>query len=441
MFKFNDTMPVSFDDALPEAVDVVVIGGGVIGISTAWYLRQHGLSVLVCDKGRVAGEQSSRNWGWVRVTLRDPDEVPIAMDSLRCWEEISGSIEDDTGFARQGILMLAQSDGELAACDDWMNTAAEYGVDTRLFSQAEVAKHIDLPHGKWRGGMVTPSDCRAEPFKAVPAIARGVQKRGGLIRESCAVRALDMQAGKVAGVVTEHGLVKASAVVCAAGVWSNMFLGNLGVSFPQLPVRGTVVRTAPAPEIYGGAVALTDIFVRRRQDGGYTVASEAFDHTIGSNSFRYFMKFMPAAFSGSEIGLRVGHPVAQPSLFVSHWGDGAAPFENTRVLNPAPCKDALRTIRRHLAKRVPQLADVEFAESWAGMVDATPDIVPVMDGIASHPGLFLASGFSGHGFGIGPGAGKVMANLVTGNDTGFDLTRFRFDRFSDGSKIIPGPAI
>jgi glycine/D-amino acid oxidase-like deaminating enzyme len=101
----------------------------------------------------------------------------------------------------------------------------------------------------------------------------------------------------------------------------------------------------------------------------------------------------------------------------------------------------LRKIRDHLARRVPQLADVEFAESWAGMIDATPDVVPVLDSIGSHPGLFLASGFSGHGFGIGPGAGKVMANLVTGRPTGFDLDRFRFSRFSDGSKIRPGPAI
>jgi glycine/D-amino acid oxidase-like deaminating enzyme len=98
-------------------------------------------------------------------------------------------------------------------------------------------------------------------------------------------------------------------------------------------------------------------------------------------------------------------------------------------------------IRQHLANRLPQLADVEFAESWAGMIDATPDIVPVMDQLESHPGLFLASGFSGHGFGIGPGAGKVMANLITGRATGFDLDRFRFSRFADGSKMRPGPAI
>jgi glycine/D-amino acid oxidase-like deaminating enzyme len=442
MFRFNDSMPVTFNDELPDSADVVVIGGGVIGISTAWYLREQGLSVLVCDKGRVAGEQSSRNWGWVRVTARDPAEVPIAQESLRCWDEISKSIDDDTGFTRQGILLLAETERDMADCEEWMKTAGEYGVDTRLLSASQVAEHVDGLQAGWRGGTITPSDARAEPFKAVPAIARGLQKRGGLIREDCAVRMLDVQAGAVAGVVTEAGTVKTQAVVCAAGAWSNLFLANHGIRFPQLTVRGTVVRTVAAPEIYAGAAGFKDIFLRRRQDGGYTVASEWFDHTIAANSFRYFFDFMPTLASGSHVGLRIGRDVTQRGFTARHW-DGAkvSPFEANRVLNPTPSEAGLRKIRDCLARRVPQLADVEFAEAWAGMIDATPDVVPVLDSIGSQPGLFLACGFSGHGFGIGPGAGKVMANVVTSRPTGFDLDRFRFSRFSDGSKIRPGPAI
>lgn len=442
MFRFNDKMPITFRDKLPGKVDVAVIGAGVIGISTAWYLRQQGLSVLVCDKGRVAGEQSSRNWGFVRVTVRDPAEVPIAQDSLRCWEEISQSLDEDTGFSRQGILLLAETDSEMADCEAWMKVAAEHGVDTKLLSAAEVGRQVQGLGSHWRGGIVTPSDARAEPFKAVPAFARGLQQRGGLIRENCAVRTLDIEGGKISGIVTEDGRVEASSVVCAAGAWSNLFLANLGVRFPQLALRGTVVRTAPAREIYPGAAGFKDVFVRRRQDGGYTLASEWFEHTIGANSFRYFRDFMPTLATGSHVSLRVGRDLTQRGCFASSWSAAdTSPFELHRVLNPAASRHGIQQIRRHLVKRVPQLADVEFAESWAGMIDATPDIVPVMDKLDSHPGLFLASGFSGHGFGIGPGAGKVMAKLVTGQDPGFDLDRFRFSRFSDGSKIRPGPAI
>lgn len=442
MFRFNDNMPIGFADELPEKVDVVVIGGGIIGISTAWYLLQLGLSVLVCDKGRIAGEQSSRNWGWVRAAFRDPGEAPIVLDSQRCWKEMSESLDDDTGFRNTGTLLLTDTDKGLARFDDWLITAREFGIDSQLLAPAEIGNFVDLPKARWSGGVITPGDCRAEPFLAVPAIARGVQKRGGLIREQCAVRTLDFEAGRVTGVITEAGRVKAQAVVCAAGAWSNLFLANLGITFPQLLVRNTVVRTESAPNVFDGAAGLEDIYIRRRLDGGYTVACEFNEHTIGPNSFRYFAPFLPAILDDSVIHLRVGSDVAQRSFLQRHWdGDSATPFERHRVLNPAPARDSLRIMRRNLAKRVPQLADTKFVESWAGMIDATPDIVPVMDNIESHPGLFLASGFSGHGFGIGPGAGKVMANLVTGNDPGFDLTRFRFSRFSDGSKMVPGPAL
>lgn len=442
MFLFNDNSPISFRDALPDAVDAVVIGGGVIGISTAWYLRERGLSVLVCDKGRVAGEQSSRNWGWVRVTGRDEAEVPVALDSVRCWKEISEALDEDLGLKQGGVLALAESDAEMADCEAWMEVAAKYDMDTRLFSRSEVTSVVDVPTARWQGGMVTPSDCRAEPFKAVPAIARGLQQRGGLVRENCAVRTLDIEAGRVAGVVTEQGRVRAQSVICAAGGWANMFLSNLDIDFPQLVLRGTVVRTAAAPEIFSGAMGLKDVYLRRRQDGGYTVATGLAEHTIGANSFRYFAKYLPAQTSGSEIAALVGNDATQQSFIRKRWnGDEAAPYEKHRVLNPAPSRDALRIIRQRLSKRVPAFADIEFAETWAGMIDATPDIVPVIDAIESCPGLFLGAGFSGHGFGIGPGAGKVMANLVTNNDPGFDLTRFRFSRFSDGSKIVPGPAL
>ena len=442
MFRFNDSMPVEFNDALPDKVDVAVVGAGVIGISTAWYLVEKGLSVLVCDKGRVAGEQSSRNWGWVRAAFRDAAEAPIVVDSQRCWREISGALDEDTGFHQGGTLTLTTTDKGLAEYDDWLEIAKQHGIDSRPLSRAEISKAIDVAEGDWRGGMITPGDCRAEPFKAVPAIARGLHKRGGLIRENCAVRTVDIEAGNVCGIVTEHGRVRADAVVFAGGAWSNLFLSNLGVSFPQLLVRNSVARTATAPKVFDGAAGLQDIYIRRRQDGGYTVACEFNEHTIGANSFRYMVPFLPALFSDSEIHLRVGSDAAQQSLLQKRWsGDDATLFEKHRVLNPAPSQRALKIMHRNLARRVPRLAGIEFVETWAGMIDATPDIVPVMDGIESHPGLFLASCFSGHGFGIGPGAGKVMANHVTGNDTGFDLTRFRFGRFSDGSKMVPGPAL
>lgn len=442
MFPFNAKTPVRFSDALPQEVDVVIIGAGVIGICTAWFLRKRGLSVLVCEKGVVAGEQSSRNWGWVRAMWRDPDEVPIALDSIDTWAQFQGELGDEIGFRRGGIVGLASSDDELEDFEDWMQTARANGMDTRMLAASELGDVIETGCGGWKGGIITPGDARAEPFTAVPALAKALQAAGGLIREHCAVRTLEYEAGRPSGVATEAGFVRAGAIVCAAGAWSNLFLGNLRIRLPQLTVRATVACTVPAPEIFAGAAALTDLYLRRRNDGGYTVTTEWTEHLLGCNSFRYFSDFGPARKVSDGIALRLGSDPTQARFPRPRWDGGSpSPFEQTRVLDPAPSAQALRRIHANLARRAPALGDVKLAQTWAGMIDATPDIVPVIDAVPGHEGLFVATGFSGHGFGIGPGAGKVMARLVAGESPGHDMTRFRFSRFSDGSQLRPGPAI
>jgi glycine/D-amino acid oxidase-like deaminating enzyme len=442
MFRFNNNTAATWSDPLPDAVDVVIIGAGVIGICTAWTLRQRGLSVLVCDKGVVAGEQSSRNWGWVRSTGRDPDEVPISILATNLWERFQQELGDGIGFRREGIMALVDNDKELADLESWLEVAKAYDLDTRAVGRDEARQLSGASDNRWLGGIATASDGRAEPFTAVPTIAAALREKGGLVREHCAVRCIETEAGIVSAVVTEHGTVKTNKVICAAGGWSSLFLSNLGVKFPQLVVRGTVARTAPVDEFFGGAAGYGDIFVRRRNDGGYTVASGFCEHVIGANSFRFLLKFIPSMGSASDITVRLGADPTQQSFRAKAWGGtDKSPFEAVRVNNPPTSAKALRKMRAALRKNIPQLAELEFEETWAGMIDATPDVVPVMDEIASYPGLFLATGFSGHGFGIGPGAGQVMADLVTGKDTGFDLSRFRFSRFSDGSKMRPGPAI
>ncbi|MDH3716361.1 MAG: FAD-binding oxidoreductase [Gammaproteobacteria bacterium] len=439
----NEQTPIAFQDPLPKSVDVVVIGAGVIGMSTAWFLTRAGLDVLVCEKGRVAGEQSSRNWGWVRQQGRDPAELPIMMDSMRIWATLAEQTGEDLGFARHGVLYLADTDAELARYEQWLEIARQHQLDTQMLSAAQLDAMIPEGKRQWRGALYTPSDGRAEPFQAVPGLARAAQRSGCRIVENCAVRVIETQAGAVCGVITEHGPVKAQAVVCAAGVWSSLFSRNAGVDFPQLAVRSTVARTVPAPDIYNGNAAASDVAFRRRMDRGYTVALGNYqEHCLSADSFRYLSKFLPSlrrSWRDTRVRLRGGILQRFPP---ARWqGDERAPFERTRVLNPAPCPWAIAQIRARLARRLPALAKLEFAETWAGMIDVTPDIVPVIDESPSQRGYFVAAGFSGHGFGIGPGAGRVVADLVLGRPPVHDLHRFRLSRFSDGTRIEPGPAL
>ncbi len=440
---FSDRSPVSFRDELPEGVDVVVVGGGVIGISTAWFLAQRNVGVLVLEKGRVAGEQSSRNWGWIRKQGRDADELPIAMESQEIWAGLGAEIGEDVGFARRGIAYLADTEEQLARHAQWLDVAERHQLDTRLLNGKEVDALIQGPPGRYAGALYTPSDARAEPFVAVPALARAVQRAGGRIIEQCAVRGIEFRAGTVSAVITESGPVRTNAVVCAAGAWSSLLLRHVGLDLPQLTVRATVARTGRAPEIYGGGASAPGLGFRRRADGGYTVASPGSnEHFVGLDSLRYGFRYRKSLSGGVRgIGLRFDDDLLDRMTPRRWTDDEETPFERRRVLNPRPSTSALLRIRESLARRLPMLDRIPLVEAWAGMIDVTPDVVPVMDEVDGRPGLFVATGFSGHGFGIGPGAGKVMANLVLGEPPGHDLSRFRFSRFTDGTPMRPGPGL
>jgi len=431
-------------ESCPEVADVVIIGGGIVGVSTAWFLARQGVSVALCEKGFIAGEQSGRNWGWVRIQGRDPREVPMAIESLRIWRTLAEDIGEDVGFTEGGCLYTARNEKQLASLEQWRDIAHDFGLPTRLISEKEIATQVGEAASQWVGGLFTSTDGRAEPHQAGPAIGRAAVRAGATLMTSCAVRGIETEGGRVSAVVTEHGTIRSSTVLCAAGAWSRRFCASLDIPLPQLQVRGTVVRTAAAESPLQGNVFDERLGIRRRQDGGFTVAhGTILDHSITPSTFRYAFKFLPAL--RQEIGglrLSIGTDFIDELRAPRKWAlDRKSPFEEQRVLNPDPNPRVLDGIRKNLARTFPDLAGVEFVEAWAGMVETSPDVVPIICDQPQLPGFFIATGFSGHGFGLGPGAGKAIAGMLTGNDTGIDLSAFKLSRFFDGSPIRPLSAI
>ena len=445
------TTPIRFCDPLPVEVDVVIIGGGVIGLFAALYMQRSGLQVVVCEKGRIACEQSSRNWGWIRQHGRDLAELPIMMEASRLWEQVDLEVGGRTGFKRGGICYLASTEAKLEKRSQWLETAKQCQLDTRMLSKAEVDKLIDRKQRgsgahEWVGATYTPNDARAEAWQAIPAIAELAQSEGVQIVENCAVRVLDVAGGKIKGVVTEKGTIKCEQVLLAAGAWSSLFAKRHGINIPQLSVRSTVCQTEVLPEFFGGNVADENLAFRRRNDGGYNLAGGArSDCYIGRDSFRNFLKYLPVAAAHlPDITFRPSAPKGFPDAWGTKrkWsGDEITPFEKMRVLDPKPNLKQVETMRDNFAKRFPVVGKPVIKHAWAGMIDAMPDIVPIVDRVPQMQGLIIATGMSGHGFGIGPGFGKILAEMVQGKTPGHKMDRFRFSRFTDGSKLEVGPDI
>jgi glycine/D-amino acid oxidase-like deaminating enzyme len=445
MSIITEATPIAFSDRLPDAVDVAVIGAGIIGTSTAYFLAEHGVKVLLCEKGRVAGEQSSRNWGWVRQQGRDRAELPIMMESNRIWRSLANVTgEKDLSFTASGCVYLAESESQMAKYEDWYALAKQHQLDTRLLSRDEVSALVPHMGGSWIGGMLTASDGRAEPLVAVPAFARAAKNRGVVIVENCAVRTIEAEAGQMTAIVTEQGRVRTGCALLAGGAWSSPFASNLGLDLPQLTVRSTAGRTHAAPGKAIPNISTANFAVRRRDDGGYTIATgDLAEHYVSPASFKYFTKFLALLkISAKDVRIKLGPPSGYPGAWTSkrRWsGDEISPFEHMRVLDPPPSEQVRQRLERRLPERAPWLAGVGIAELWAGMIDVTPDAVPYICEAPSPKGLFIGTGMSGHGFGIGPGVGKILADLIQGRSPGHDLARFRFHRFNDGSPIVPGP--
>ncbi len=424
--------PADTDQELPRRTGIVIIGAGVIGISTALSLAERGVAVVVLEKGRVAAEQSSRNWGWCRTTGRDPAEIPLAMESVRMWDRMAPRVGADVGFRRAGTAYVAETDAEMGVHTAWLDSVREYQTGTRVLSAAEAAAIVPGAAVSFVGGVHTPQDGRAEPHQAVPAMVAALRRLGGIVLEGCAARGLDLQAGRVAGVITERGRIACEGAVLAGGAWSRLFCGNQGVDLPQLRVLGSVMRTAPlpGPEVTSGGQHWA---IRKRTDGGYTIARRNASITpITPDSFRQLPHFGRSFLQNRrELKLRLDASFLAELRTKRSWGmDDPTPFEATRVLDPAPNQASLDFVTRDLARVLPVFAGMKVTGTWGGMIDATPDGIPVIGPVPGTPGFHLATGFSGHGFGIGPGAGRLMADMVVNDAPVVDPTPFRLERFT-----------
>ncbi|OLP55757.1 D-amino-acid oxidase [Rhizobium rhizosphaerae] len=416
----------------PQEADVVVIGGGIVGVFTAYYLTQRGFKTVLIEKGRIGAEQSSRNWGWCRQQNRDARELPISTKSLDLWERFVAETGEDVGFRRCGLLYLSNDEAEIAGWARWRDFARTVGVTTHMLSAAEAAEKGRATGRSWKGGVFSPSDGIADPSKAAPAVARAILKLGGTVVQNCAARGVETEGGRLSAVVTEHGTIRTKTAILSGGAWASSFCRQLGIRFPQATIRASIVAVSGV-EGLPPALHTRDISVTSRSNGGHTLAISGRARVdITPQQLRFAPQFLPMfarrwrlLSPGGLEGVKSGHES------LGRWRlDRPTPMERMRILDPAPTPGTLRLIHQRALELLPDLKRSTITGNWAGYIDSTPDGVPGIGETENLPGFILAAGFSGHGFGIGPGAGHLIADIASGQTPIVDPKPYHPSRFA-----------
>lgn len=418
----------------PDA-DVVVIGGGIVGSATAYYLAKHNVNVTLVEKGEIGDEQSSRAWGFVRQQARDPAEMPLMIECNRIWQGLEDELDADIEWVQAGNLALAADDEHMAHFEDWLNVARQFDLVTRILSRSEIQSMIPTMTGRYIGGMFTPSDGHAEPRKATQAFADAASRKGARVLTYHTVKDIETSGGRVSSVITDRAVIRTPIVINAAGAHAMKIARMVGLPLPQLVVRATVAETTPMEQVTSVGVWGPGVSFRQKNDGTFYVAGGAqSDYDITLDSLRYFRAFMPNYLKNRRLfrlqfGSPLWHDITQR---IPGTEDHKHPFARTVGIEPPPnAGTALRSLS-NLAKLIPATRELRIRRTWAGLIDTTPDAIPVLGPAQKPEGFIFATGFSGHGFAMGPIAGKLMAELIVDGKPSIDLFDLSYGRFAEG---------
>lgn len=413
-------------DGVPEAVDVVVIGAGIVGAAAAYQLAKRGLSVAIIDKGGVGGEQSSRNWGFVRQQGRDPLELPLASAASVMWGGLEAELDADIEWRRGGNLALAPDEATAGEYEDWLGVSKEAGIETELVSRSRVQSLVPGMQGDWKAAMYTASDGQADPMKATVAFVNAAKRYDARVLTHCTVESVEVDGDRVTGVRTSAGHIRTSRVVVAAGIWSHRLLKDIGLRLPQRVVRQTVVRTAPVPQFSSVGVWAADVLSFRQATNGSLILSlgGVSDVCVGLGSLHHALKFTPVYLRNrSKFRITVGGLTT----------GAAKDFRASRSFQLASTEPIDRDVAMCLDRLqmwFPALARPDVEDAWSGYIDGTPDTLPVIESSTEFEGLVIATGFSGHGFALGPIVGQIVGELLGDGHTQFDIDHMRLARFS-----------
>lgn len=371
---------------MKKTADVIVVGGGIIGCATAYYLSKKGSSVILLEGSDYIGNGgSSRNGGGVRQSGRDPRELPLVMYGIRnLWPKLSEELEVDCEYHQDGNLRLGKTEKHIKILQGLTERAVKTGLDVRMIDEKEVQRINPYLSKEVIGASWCPTDGHANPLTTTLGFYKTARKHGVQFISGEKVFALKKTQGRLRQVMTENTIYEAETIVLAAGLESRKIAASIGIDIPMRPVMLEALVTEAEPHMFDQMLG--------------TAEADFYGHQTKHGSF---------VFGGSS-GLE-GYTKDNGNLSCCSL--------------TAPC------ICRGIMKYFPDLADAKIVRTWAGWMDRTADGVPVLGNVEEVPGLVLACGFSGHGFGIAPAIGNQLAELIVDQETTVDISALHYNRF------------
>jgi sarcosine oxidase subunit beta len=369
---------------LPASAEVVVVGGGVIGTSTAFHLAEAGVDVCLVEKGELAGGSTSRAAGGFRAQFSDPLNIALGLRSIEAFTRFGERPGHEIDLHQVGYLFLLDREEDVAAFRESTALQNELGVPSRFVDLDEVRRLCPLAGlDGVLAATFCPLDGHASPEAVVQGYAAGARARGAAVETGCAIAGIRIESGEVVAVETSLGVVETGTVVCAAGVWSPEIAALVGIELPVQAYLREVGFTGPAQGL-----------------------PERIPLTVDFSSGLYFHREGPGLLFG------MADPEQRPGLDVPS--------------DPAWLEKVIAVAER----RLPSLLDMGMAGGWKGYYEVTPDHNALV-GEAPAPSRFLyATGFSGHGFLQGPAVGEIVRDLVLGRTPFVDVTPLSTERFA-----------
>ncbi len=371
---------------MTKTADVIIVGAGIIGCGTAYYLAKKGLSVLVLEASpHIGNGGSSRNGGGVRQSGRDPRELPMVMWGIKnLWPGLSEELGVDVEYTQKGNLRLGKTEGHLKILQGLTDRAVACGLDVQMIDGDEVREINPFLSEEVIGASWCPTDGHANPLTATLGYYKKARELGVRFITGAPVISLKKEKGRLKKVITATHLYEAEQVLIAAGAASRRITATVGIDIPMLPIKMECLVTEAEPFMFEQMLG--------------TAEADFYGHQSRHGSFVF----------GGSTGLE---PYTRR--------DGGQQLESIG----ASCTC------RGIMGYFPALAGAKIVRSWAGYIDDCADKIPVISKIDEVPGLTVACGFSGHGFGIAPGAAYTIAELMAGETTTVSLNEFRYDRF------------